>query len=396
MPLQSPVHSRTAAACESMRWKNWSGFHAVCHYQDTHDAEYYALRHAAGLIDVSPLFKYQVCGADAAAFLSRVTVGDITRLRPGRVTYTCWCDDDGKVIDDGTIVCLATDRFIVTAAEPSWHWFHQFTRGFDVDLVDCTESMAALSLQGPFSRAILNLALKEPIDKLRFFRHCTGEMNGVRVRISRTGYTGDLGYEIWCEADNGVAVWDAIATAGASHGMLPVGLDAMDMTRIEAGFVMNGVDYFSANHCLIERRKSSPFELGLGWTVKLNRAPFVGQQALLAEANHPSPWTFCGLVMDWAAYADLCDGYGLPPHVCSAAWRDGIPLYDDSNNQIGYATSGTWSPLLKQNLALATLQREHARAGQTVMMEATVEYTRHRVPALVVDTPFYDPPRKRS
>lgn len=402
MPVPTPFHSRTSKLCTSLRWKDWAGYHAVCSYRSCHEPEYFALRHAAGLIDVTPLFKYEVHGRDAASFLARVTVRDVTRLRVGRVTYLCWCDDDGKVVDDGTVARLDENHFRVTAAEPSLSWFERQARGYEVSIEDSSQRFGALSLQGPSSRDILRQASDADMEGLKFFRIVPARLADVDVFISRTGYTGDLGYEVWVEAEGSGSpsaaerVYDAILDAGRAYGMLPAGLDAMDVTRVEAGFIMNGVDYYSAHHCLTEMRKSSPYELNLGWTVKLDREPFVGQAALRREKEAGPSRLFVGLDVSWEDLERVFAGYGLPPEIPSAAWRDGRPLYDRSGRWIGQATSGAWSPTLKKNLALAQLEAAEAEPGNTIEIELTAEYRRHRIPATVVQPPFFDPARKRG
>lgn len=398
MPIPSPFHSRTAAHCSSMRWKDWAGYHAVCFYGDTHDSEYFALRHAAGLIDVSPLYKYEVTGKDAARFLAFATVRDVTRMKPGRVSYTCWCDDDGKIIDDGTVARLDDGRFRLTAAEPSLSWLSRLASPFDVQLVDVTTTLAALSLQGPNSRAILKSCV-EGIDMgaLKFFAIEAGQLGGLPVWVSRTGYTGDLGYEIWTPSGAAEDLYDRLVAAGEPYQALPCGLDAMDVARIEAGFVMNGVDYFSANHVLIEARKSSPYELGLGWTVELEReTPFIGQAALRREKARGPEWSLVYLDVDWDETEALYATYGLPPEIGSKAWRDGKPVYDQTGNWIGMATSGAWSPTLKKNLALAQVKTPFAKEATRLEIEQTVQYRRHTVPATVGKSAFFNPPRKRS
>ena len=396
MPIPTPFHSRTSKLCTSMRWKDWAGYYAVCSYDTSHEPEYFAIRHAAGLIDVSPLFKYEVHGPDAAAFLSRVTVKDLRKLKVGRVTYVCWCDDDGKVIDDGTVSRLEEDYFRVTAAEPSLSWFDRLRRGFDVEIEDSSARIATLSLQGPTSREILQQLADPEIEQLRFFGVVRCRLGGIEVWVSRTGYTGDLGYEIWVENAQAESLYDALLAAGESYGIMPAGLDAMDVTRIEAGFVMNGVDYYSAHHCLIEERKSSPYELGLGWTVQLGRGPFAGHEALEKERQLGSKRRFVGLEIDWAEVEALFDRYGLPPELPTSAWRDGRPIYNRGGRWIGQATSGVWSPTLKKNLALGQVPAAHADVGTQLQLELSAEYRRHKVTATVREPPFFNPPRKRS
>lgn len=396
MPIPTPFHPRTAELCTSMFWKEWAGYHAVRSFDVHHEREYFAFRNGAGVIDVSPLYKYDVSGPDAAALLSRVTVRDIRELKVGRVTYLCWCDDDGKIVDDGTVSRLDDQRFRLTAADPALAWLHRYARGKRVTIEDTSAKIAALAIQGPTSRDVLRACSDAPLDTLPFFGTTAAKLDGIDVRISRTGYTGDLGYEVWVPREHALPVWDAIMHAGRDFRCIPAALDAMDVTRIEAGFIMNGVDYFNASHCLIESRKSTPFELGLGWTVKLERDPFVGQAALRAEQQRGPAWGIAGLRYDWDEYEALFAKKGLPPQVPAGAWRDGVPVYDRTGKQVGQATSGAWSPMLKANLALASVRAPHFEPGTRLQIEVTVEYERHRVGAVVDKTPFYNPERKRS
>lgn len=396
MPVPSPFHERTSALCTSLLYKEWAGYHAVRSYDTGFEREYYAMRHAAGLIDVTALCKYEVSGPGAAAFLSRVMVKDIGKLRPGRVTYLCWCDDDGKVLDDGTVTCLAEDRYRVTAAEPSYAHLARNTRRFEVEVADSSEHIAALALQGPTSRDILIAAGAEAARELRYFGHARAEIAGAAVDITRTGYTGDLGYEIWVGNDRALEVYDALMAAGKPYRIEPAGLDALDVTRVEAGFIMNGVDYFSANRCFIESRKSSPYELGLGWAVQLDREPFIGQAALRAEVRRGRAWALCGLVYDWDELEALFDRYGLPPQTPRGTSRDPVPVYDaGGKRQVGHVTSATWSPVLKKMIALACLENPAAAIGTPLRVEVTAEYQRHTIACRVEKLPFFDPPRRR-
>ena len=396
MPVGTPFHSRTAELCTSLFYKDWAGYYTVCSYDTCHEREYYALRNAAGLIDVSPLFKYEVYGKDAAAFLSRVMTRNIGELKVGRCAYLCWCDDYGKVLDDGTVSRLDDTYFRVTAAEPTLSWLMRQSRRFDVTIEDSTDRIGTLSLQGPTSRNILNNVSDADLDSLRYFGLTKAKLGGVDVLISRTGYTGDLGYEVWIEREQALKVYDAIMAGGRDYRIQPVGLDAMDVTRIEAGYIMNGVDYFSSNTCVIESRKSTPYEIGLGWTVDLDRDPFIGQDALKAEKANGSVWATVGLVYDWPAFERLFGEFGLPPQLPGGAWRTPVPVYNQKGLQVGQGTSGAWSAILKDNLALATVKSAYAEPGTVLQIEVTVEYERRRVPAVVTKTPFFDPPRKRA
>jgi aminomethyltransferase len=396
MAIPTPFHPRTSARCVSLRWKDWAGYHAVCSYDTYHEREYFAFRHAAGLIDVTPLFKYDVHGPDAGAFLSRVMVKDVARMKIGRVAYCCWCDDRGKLIDDGTVWRLARDRFRVTSAEPSLAWLLRNVRGFRVTVEETTARIAALSLQGPTSREILRRACDADLDALRYFRLADAGFDGFRGTVTRTGYSGDLGYEVWVENEHALRLWDALEDAGRDFGMEPAGLDAYDMVRVEAGYIMNGVDYYSANHCLVDSRMSTPYEAGLGWTVKLDRDPFNGQSALRTEKERGARRHFVGLEVDWDETERLFAAAGLPPEIGNRAWRDPRPVYHPGGRQVGQATSGAWSPLLKKNLALATVTGPEPRPGEELRLELTVEYVRHPVKAIVRERPFFDPERKRT
>ena len=397
MPIPTPFHERTFKLCTSYRWTDWAGYRAVCSYNLPNDSEYYAVRHSAGLIDITPLFKYQITGPDAAAFLSRIMARDIMTVNIGQAVYCCWCNDDGKLVDDGTVFRLAENRFRVHAAEPMLAWFEQFKRGFNVAIEDITESIAAVAVQGPTSRHILKVLADVDMDSLAYYRVTAGKIDGLDALISRSGFTGDLGYEIWVKNADALALWDALMAAGKSYLLQPVGLDVLDITRIEAGLILNGVDFHNAEHCLIESQKSSPFELGLGWTVDLDRRPFSGQRALKAEKAGGSQFAWVGLELDWDDQEALYAQHGLPVQVSPAAWRTGIPVYDsEGSRQIGRATSGAWSPIIKKNLALASVKTRYARPGTKLRIEYTVEYHRETVTAAVAQLPFYNPEHKRA
>ena len=396
MPIPSPFHARTQALCETYKWKDWAGFYAVCTYTQSLEREYSAIRQGVAMFDVTPLFKYDVRGVDAAEFLARVMVRNVGRMKPGRMTYLCWCDDAGKVLDDGTCARLAPDHFRVTAAAPSYWWLAQQAVGYDVEIHDLTEQMGALALQGPTSRALLEQVCDVDLDKMRYFDVAEADFSGAKGYLSRTGYTGDLGYEVWVDNADAVAVWDLLMNEGRSYGISPAGLDALDISRVEAGFIMNGVDYFSANETMIEAQKSTPYELGLGWTVKLKDPDrFIGQPALEAENASGSALAFVGLEIDWEALEALFDAIGLPPDLPCGAWRTAVPVFH-RGRQVGRATSGTWSPVLKKNLALATVEASVAAPGTRLEIEQTVEWERRTVPATVLPLPFYDPERKRA
>ena len=398
MPIKSPFFERTARLCHSMNYKEWAGYYAVSSYLTQHDPEYFALRLSAGLIDITPLFKYNVTGRDAAAFLSRIMVRDISKLKIGKVAYCCWCTDRGKVIDDGTVMRRSENEFFVTSADPSLSWFSRFLRGYDVKLEEVSFKVAGLALQGPVSRQILKQICDADLDTLKYFQTTHSKVDNFNIHISRTGFTGDLGYELWVDNKNALTLYDRILNAGRNYNIRPAGLDALDITRIEAGLILKDVDYYNALHTLIEGRKSSPYELNLGWTVDLDRSPFMGQEALRNEYKNGSDWTIVGLDINWDETEALYSKYGLPPEVGNMAWRTSIPVYSDKSKsrQIGYATSGTWSPVLKKNIALTTLEKKFEDIGSEIEIEYTVEHTRYSVRAIIRKAQFFNPERKKS
>ena len=396
MPIGTALHERTFALCESLNYREWSGYYAASSYEGHHEHEYNVIRNAAALIDVSPLFKYSVTGADAARFIDRVITRDVSKMAVGQVFYTPWCDEHGHVIDDGTVARLGETRFRWTAADPSLRWFRQNAAGMDVHVEDISEELAALALQGPTSARVLRAVSDADIDRLKYFRVTSGLIAGVRVEISRTGYTGDLGYEIWIPAAHAVTVWDALMAAGSAFDIKPAGMLALDVARVEAGLLLIDVDFFSSKKALIEGQRYTPYELGLGRLVNIDKARFIGQRALRQELQNGGPRRqIAGLQVDWSAVERIYDGIGLAPAVGATASRAPVPVYKGTK-QVGKATTTTWSPVLKRMIALATIDRPHFAVGSTLEMELTVEAVRHRVPVTVVATPFFNPPRKTA
>lgn len=391
----TPFHARTAALSQGQAWRRWAGYIAASAYELSHEREYAAIRNAAALLDVTPLYKYRIEGADAERFLDRVVTRDVTRCQVGQVLYTPWCDAQGKVVDDGTLARLGEQRFRLTSAEPNLRWLSQNAVGLAVRIEDVTNEVAALALQGPTSRAILDAVTEGTLGALRFFRIAPARIRGREVEISRTGYTGDLGFEIWMDNGDAEVVWDALVEDGAAYGIIPTGLLALDVARIEAGLILLGVDYVPANKALIASQLSSPYELGLGWAVAPDKGSFVGQAALREEKARGPAWSFVGLEVDWTELERLYAEVSLPPRLPAEAWRTSVPVFGGAR-QVGYATSGCWSPLLKKPLALAHVESAHAAPGTELAMEVTVEHRRKRAAARVVRTPFFDPERKRA
>jgi aminomethyltransferase len=385
---------------ESHEWRNWAGYLAAAVYEPGHEREYFAIRNAAALIDVSPLFKYSFRGPQALAALNRIVTRDLSRCAVGQVIYTPWCDDDGQVIDDGTLHRLADDEFLLTSAEPCLAWLQDAAYGLEVRIRDRSAELAAVAVQGPLSRQLLKEVVQgADLDGLRYYRLTRGSFRAsggeFPLTISRTGYTGDLGYELWLAPEAAPALWERLLAAGEGYGALPAGIAALDIARIEAGLIMLQVDYISSRLALIEEQKSSPYELGLGWAVALDKPHFIGRRALLAEAQRIPEWVLTGVEVDWQALSALYAAVGLAPQVAGRASRQAAPIYQ-GRRQVGYATSHTFSPLLKKYIALAILKPQAATAGAELEFEVTVEHVRRRARARPTPLPFFNPPRKRD
>lgn len=396
MPVGTAFHERTFSLCESLNYREWSGYYAVSSYEPHHEHEYNAIRNATALIDISPLFKYRLTGKDATRLVDRVITRDMRKVSVGQVIYTPWCDESGKVIDDGTVSRLEENTYRWTAADPSLRWFTQNAAGLEVQIEDISESVAALALQGPTSARLLRTLVKDPnLENLKYFRVMSTTIAGVAVDISRTGYTGDLGFEIWVSAEQALTVWDALIAAGRAFDIHPAGMLALDVARIEAGLLLIDIDFNSSKKALIDQQKYSPYEMGLGRLVHLDKNRFVGQAALVAEQKQGQAREIVGLEIDWPEVETLYEAVGLPPAVSPIASRVAVPVFHQGR-QVGKATSSTWSPTLKKMIALATVQRGFTKPGTHLQFEITVEAVRHRVGARVVKTPFFNPKRKTA
>ena len=395
MPIGTAFHDRTLALCESLNYREWAGYYTVSAYETHHEHEYNAIRNAAALIDITPLYKYRITGPDATRLVDRVVTRNMQKIKVGQVIYTPWCDEKGKVIDDGTVSRLAENTYRWTAADPNLRWIHQNAIGLNVSIEDISEKVAALALQGPTSGRLLKGIAEADITNLKYFHVTTGSIAGIPVEISRTGYTGDLGYEIWMAWDQAKRVWDVLMEHGCAFDIHPTGMLALDVARIEAGLLLIEVDFNSSKKAVIESQKYSPFELGLGRLVNLDKARFVGQDALSAEQKRGHAREIVGLEIDWGSIERVYEQVGLPPVMPAAASRVAVPVYK-GGSQVGKATSTTWSPALKKLIALATINRENAKLGSELEMEMTVEAVRHRVRATVVKTPFFNPKRKTA
>src|SRR5690242_3123798 len=311
MSVGTPFHQRTAALNRKLAWGDWAGYHSAAAYADHHDIEYNAIRQSAALIDVSPLYKYLVSGPDALRLVDRVVTRDATKLAVGQVLYTPWCDERGKVIDDGTVSRLDETTFRWTAADPCYRWIGMNAGGLDVEVRDVTEELGALALQGPRARAVLEAATGEDWSDVRYFRRRAATIAGIELDVTRTGYTGDLGYELWVGAERAPDLWDAVIAAGDDHGLRPCGIRAMDVARVEAGLILIEVDYTSARTALTPEHEYSPFEIGLDRLVNFSKADFVGRRALAREQEAGGPARrLAGIELDWSGIEEAFARHG--------------------------------------------------------------------------------------
>jgi glycine cleavage system T protein (aminomethyltransferase) len=394
MPIPTAVHERTFPLCQSLNYREWAGYYAVSAYEVHHEHEYNAIRNAAALIDITPLYKYLIAGRDATELVNRIITRDINQVVKGQVIYCCW-NEQGKVIDDGTITRLDEDRYRWTAAEPNLRWFHQNALNMDVQIEDISERKAALAVQGPTSARLMKTIADADISNLKYFRMTSGKITGIPVDISRTGYTGDLGYEIWVDWKDAVKVWDAITAAGRQFDLHPTGMLALDVARIEAGLLLLDVDYTSSRKALIPSQRFSPYELGFGRLLHLEKENFIGRAALEKDRANGVARQFLGLELDWDEIDALYERLGLTPAAPSQASRVHVPVYA-GNRQVGKATSTTWSPVLKKMIALASVESAHSQPGTRLQMEVTVEAVRRKASAKVVKLPFFNPARKTA
>ena len=399
MPIGTAFHERTFALCQSLNYREWSGYYTVSVYEVHHEHEYNAIRNACALIDISPLYKYLITGKDATKLVNRVITRDINKVAVGQVIYACWCDEDGKVIDDGTITRLEENKYRWTAADPSLRWFRQNGLNMDVQIEDISEQTAALALQGPASAKLLKTVAEADITNLKYFRKTGGKIAGVPVDISRTGYTGDLGYEIWIPlSDNGnqaVSVWDALMDKGKQFDIHAAGMLALDVSRVEAGLLLIEVDYISSKKALIPSQKYSPYELGFGKMVHLDKETFIGKRALARDQKQGVARQLVGLEVDWVEVEEQFDKFGLSPAAPSQASRVAVPIYA-GDKHVGKATTTAFSPLLKKLIALASVGTEYSKPGTKLQMELTIEAQRMKTTATVVPLPFFNPKRKTA
>ena len=379
--LETPLHGRTAPLCLTGDWSRWGGYTTVHSYRNI-ELEYFAIRNAATLFDLSPMRKYQVAGPDAERYLNRLLTRDVRKIGPGRVGYAVWCDDAGKVLDDGTVFRFGAEEFRICSQERHLNWFLDSAIGFDVSVTDVSEEIAAIALQGPQSFSVLQAVGMAGSEALKPFDMAEFTVDGLAVTLSRTGFTGDLGYELWTESVHAVALWDRLMAAGAAHGIAAVGSAALDLARIEAGFPAANVDFIAAEQALRATRRRSPLELGLGWLVDFEKGHFNGRRALLAERRSDAGTRLVGL-----------DVAGNKPAL------DAL-IYVGRGTQAGFVTSAMWSPTCKRNIALATLKQPFATGNQTLWAEIYVtkegKWEKVVAPCKIVERPFFNPPRRRA
>ena len=395
MPIGTAFHERTFPLCHSLNYREWSGYYTVSVYEVHHEHEYNAIRNAAALIDITPLYKYLITGKDATKLVNRVITRDINKVKVGQVIYCCWCDEQGKVIDDGTISRLGENVYRWTAADPSLRWFMQNGLNMEVEIEDISEKVAALALQGPTSAKLLKSVVEADIANLKYFRVTSGKIAGVPVDISRTGYTGDLGYEIWVPWNEAVKVWDELWQKGKAFDLHAAGMLALDVARVEAGLLLIEVDYISSKRALIPSQKYSPYELGFEKMVHLDKESFVGKSALIRDNQNGVARQLVGVEIDWVEVEEQFDRFGLSPAAPSQASRTAVPVYL-GGKQVGRATTTAFSPLLKKLIALASLSTEHSKPGTKLQMELTIEAQRLTTSASVVKLPFFSPARKTA
>lgn len=377
--LQTPFHARTAAANVLNRWGPWGGYMTALCFGDV-DMEYTAVRNAASVYDLCPMVKYRITGPGAAGYLNRLTLRDAARLAVGGVQYTAWVDDQGKLLDDGTLFRQGPQEYLICCQERHLPWFLDSALGFDVAVAEVTDEIAALSLQGPCSASALAAAGFD-VSALKPFRMVTLPFQGAQITISRTGFTGDLGYELWMTPDQALPLWDHLFAAGVPWGIRPIGSDALNLARIEAGFIIAGMDFVPAHHALREDRPRSPLEMGLGWMIDWDKGHFTGRRALAAEKARGSDWVLLGL--------------DVPGNVSA----EGAILYHDKRVEAGFVTAAAWSPALKANVAIAQVKARYAAATSLwveIYALRELQYAKLMLQVTPTERPFFNPARRRA
>jgi aminomethyltransferase len=399
MVRTTPFHERTSALNDTGLWEHWANSLVAVRYQMSEKFEYFAIRNAAGLFDTSPLYKYRLRGPDAERFLAGVLARDPRRCPVGKAQYTLWCDDRGFVIEDGVLLHVADGEYLLTAAEPNLAYFDGLVGRLDVAIEDETDAWGILSVQGPYARDLVGTVAPGAAN-LGYFDLTRTQAAGVPAMVSRTGYTGDLGYEIWVPAEGALKVWDAVTKAGAGRGVIPFGMTALYMARIEAGLLLLDVDFHSSRFAWTDADRSTPIELGLGWMVKDapdNGRTFIGADAIRRELREKtSRWQLTGLVIDWRDYDRIYDAAGLIPPKDHTPIQDEYYVYDDALNQLGYATSQMYSPMLQRHIALARVPLDRTAPGSRVKLEMAVAHRYEYFDAQVARLPLFNPPRRTA
>lgn len=395
----TPFHERLSALNETGLWEHWAGHLVATKYQLAEKAEYFAVRNSAAIFDTSPLFKYRIHGPGAERFLAGVLARDIRTCPTGHAQYTAWCDDRGHVVEDGVILHLEKDEFILTAAEPNLAYFTGLVAGHDVGIEDVSEAWGVLAFQGPRTRELL-AALAPAVAKLPYFGLVRTKIDKVPVIVSRTGFTGDLGFEIWAPAADALRVWDALWKVSRGQGVVPFGMTALYMARIEAGLILLDVDFHSSRFAWTDADRSTPIELGLGWMFKgleTDDRAFIGRDAIRRErAAKSSRWKLSGLIVDWREYDRIYEEAGLIPPKDHTPIQDEYYIYDDDLKQLGYATSQMYSPMLQRHIALARVPLDRATPGSRVKLELAVAHKYEYFDAVVARTPLFDPQRRTA
>jgi aminomethyltransferase len=399
MLRESPFHDRVSAANQTSLWSHWSGHLVVDKYQLSEKFEYVAIRNSVGMFDSSPLYKYRIVGPDAERFLGGVLSRDVRSCKPGEAQYTIWCDERGYVNEDGVVFRHGSDDFLLTAAEPNLAYFADLVGDQRVDVTDVTYDYATLAVQGPRSRVVL-AQLAPEVNSLGYFEHTTAKINGVPVTISRTGFTGDLGFEIFSDAAHAAAIWDAVVEAGTPHGLVPFGQTALLIARIEAGLLLINVDFEASRLAENDHHRSTPLELGLGWMLKGiddESRPFIGRRAILREqSDATSRWKMMGLLVDPFEYDRKFTAADMVPPKDHIPVHDDMMVYDNAGQRVGYATSFVYSPVLQRHIALARIRPDLAKPGTRANLEFTINHKYEQVAVEVARTPFFTPERKTS
>ncbi len=399
MVKTTPFHPRLAELNTTQLWSHWAGHLSASQYDIAAKHEYFGVRNAVGFFDASPLYKYEITGRDAERFLGGVLARDIRTCRPGRAQYTIWCDSNGYVLEDGVVFRHSANEFLLTAAEPNLSFLQNQIGSLEVAIDDVSDDYAMLAIQGPRARAALS-PLAPEVNELGYFAHAQSKIAGSEVTISRTGFTGDLGFEVRLPADNALSILDAIMEAGEPHHMRPFGDQALNVLRIEAGLPLIGAEFSSSRYAFNEHQRFTPDELGFGWLLKGiddDARPFAGRRAILAErSNSSSRWKTVGISVNPREYDELFYGAGLipPKDEPPAAWE--TMLYDEDDERAGYATSYTYSPMAQTHIGIARVRPELAAIGTTIHVEQTVNHVYTTSPATVTSMPFYRPERKTS